>query len=100
MLAEQLEAAGIRYEHLRALGNPKDNRAGFAGTHDDHHAATSRYASLLADHEDALDALHHVTELAMTHRVALLCFEATDHRCHRQVVLHHVAAQLAVSKGD
>ena len=92
-LAETLEEAGIRYEHLRALGNPKDNRAGFAGGADDLRAALDRYSTLLAD-ADAVAALDRVAELATSERVAVLCFEAHDHRCHRQVVLSHVDQQL------
>jgi uncharacterized protein (DUF488 family) len=92
-LAEHLESAGIRYEHLRALGNPKDNRAGFAGDADELDAALTRYAELLGD-EDAAAALARVAELATSSRVAVLCFEASDHRCHRQVVLTRVDDQL------
>jgi uncharacterized protein (DUF488 family) len=92
-LAEHLQSAGIQYEHLRALGNPKDNRAGFAGTADDLQAALDRYAALLAD-SDAVTALDRVTELAASSRVAVLCFEASDHRCHRQIVLSHVDERL------
>lgn len=62
-LAEHLESAGIRYEHLRALGNPKDNRAGFAGDANELRSALARYDELLAD-TDAAAALDRVTELA------------------------------------
>jgi uncharacterized protein (DUF488 family) len=92
-LAENLAAAGIQYEHLRALGNPKDNRAGFAGNSDELSAALSRYAESLSN-ADAAAALGRVTELAASNRVAVLCFEASDHRCHRQFVLSHVDGQL------
>lgn len=92
-LAEHLESAGIRYEHLRALGNPKENRAGFAGGDEELRTAVERYATLLAD-EHAIAALDRVTDLATSRRVAVLCFEASDHRCHRQVVLSRVGAQL------
>ena len=95
-LAENLEAAGIRYEHLRALGNPKDNRAGFAGEDDELRAALDRYSALLGA-ADAVAALDRVAELAVSNRVAVLCFEAHDHRCHRQVVLSQVDEQLRVT---
>lgn len=93
LLAENLAEAGIQYEHLRALGNPKDNRAGFAGDAHELTAALTRYAALLSD-ADATTALDRVTELATSNRVAVLCFEASDHRCHRQVVLSRVDEQL------
>jgi uncharacterized protein (DUF488 family) len=92
-LAEHLESAGIRYEHLRALGNPKDNRAGFSGGADDVRAAMERYAARLSTQE-ASEALARITELATSERVAVLCFEASDHRCHRQVVLSWVGDRL------
>jgi uncharacterized protein (DUF488 family) len=92
-LAEYLESAGIRYEHLRALGNPKDNCAGFAGDADELRSALARYDTLLAD-EEATAALDRVTELATRNRVAVLCFEASDHRCHRQAALSRVDDQL------
>ncbi len=84
-LAEHLPAAGIGYEHLPALGNPKDNRAGFAGDTAALDAARARYSALLSG-PDAEDALARVTTLASASRVALLCFEADEHRCHRHVV--------------
>jgi uncharacterized protein (DUF488 family) len=88
-LAERLSAAGIGYEHLPALGNPKDNRAGFAGDAAELHAARARYSALLSD-PDAEDALARVATLASAGTVALLCFEADERRCHRHVVLTRV----------
>jgi uncharacterized protein (DUF488 family) len=88
-LAERLSAAGIGYEHLPALGNPKNNRPGFAGEAAELRAARARYAALLST-SDAEDALARVRTLASTGIVALLCFEADEHRCHRQVILTHL----------
>jgi uncharacterized protein (DUF488 family) len=88
-LAERLSAAGIGYEHLPALGNPKDNRAGFAGDAAELHAARARYSALLSG-PDAEDALARVATLASAGTVALLCFEADEHRCHRHLVLTRV----------
>jgi uncharacterized protein (DUF488 family) len=102
LLAEHLAAAGIEYEHLRALGNPQDNRAGFSGDDLELRQASARYAELLSAPE-AVAALDRVTTLASTGKVALLCFEATDQRCHRRVVLSRVAELLAserFSAGD
>lgn len=92
-LAEHLQDAGIRYEHLRALGNPKDNRAGFGGDAGALSAALARYEDLLADPE-AASALDQLTRLATRSQVAVLCFEASDERCHRQVVLARVRERL------
>jgi Protein of unknown function, DUF488/Transmembrane secretion effector len=92
-LDERLQAAGIRYEHLRALGNPTDNRAGFGGDAGELSAALARYEDLLAD-PDAAAALDQLARLATRSRVAVLCFEASDERCHRQVVLARVRERL------
>jgi hypothetical protein len=46
-LAEAAESVGIEYEHLRSLGNPKDNRTGFAGGPDELTEARARYRGLL-----------------------------------------------------
>jgi uncharacterized protein (DUF488 family) len=81
-LAERLAAAGIEYLHLRALGNPVDNRDGFrAGSP----AARDRFRELLAE-PAAVQALATVTARAQRQTVALLCFEADPARCHRQLV--------------
>lgn len=84
-------AAGIKYEHLRALGNPKDNRAGFYS--DDPYeraAASSRYHEIL-EQETGKDALARICELAQDGKVALLCFECNEDKCHRRVILHALA---------
>lgn len=85
-LAEALEAAGIRYVHLRALGNPKDNRAQFRAGDPRSHAV---FKQLIAEGEGA-QALRHVAQLLDDQTVALLCYERNHHACHR----HLVAAEL------
>lgn len=83
-LAALLAERGIRYVHLRALGNPRDNREPF-------HAGRvvegrARFRELID--EPAGDcALETLAELARTEWVAVLCFEAEVDRCHRHVVL-------------
>jgi uncharacterized protein (DUF488 family) len=85
-LAEALQAAGIRYLHLRALGNPKDNRVQFRAGDPDSHAV---FRQLMTEREGA-EALRHVAELLDGETVALLCVERDDQACHR----HLVAAEL------
>jgi uncharacterized protein (DUF488 family) len=82
-LAEALRAAGISYVHLPALGNPKDNRPGFARREQ---AAWDRYRAGLTD-PAADDALEELGELARTRPVAVLCFEHDPTGCHRSLVL-------------
>jgi uncharacterized protein (DUF488 family) len=81
-LGAALEDVGIRYVHLPALGNPKDNRPGFARGEP---AAWDRYRAGL-DEPAADDALEELAELAADHRVAVLCFEHDHTVCHRSVV--------------
>ncbi|MEU5380552.1 DUF488 family protein [Streptomyces sp. NPDC005968] len=86
-LREALHAAGVEYVHLRALGNPKDNRAPFwEGRLEEGRA---RYRSLLAA-EAAGAELTQLAELAGTSRVAVLCFEQDAQRCHRTVVIEEI----------
>jgi uncharacterized protein (DUF488 family) len=85
-LAAALEAAGIRYIHLRALGNPKENRAGLRlgeqGSRD-------IFRRMLKGNEGS-EALQHVAELLDGETVALLCFERDPRSCHRQLVAEEV----------
>lgn len=81
-LAAALGAVGIRYIHYRALGNPKDNRAGFRAREPE---SIARYRKLL-DGDDAGAALAHVGELLEGGIVALLCFESDHSECHRDLV--------------
>ncbi|MBF6456022.1 MULTISPECIES: DUF488 domain-containing protein [Nocardia] len=85
-LSEALAAAGIGYVHHRALGNPKDNRAGFRAGDP---ASRTRYRKVL-DSAAAHDALAHVCELLDDGAVALLCFEHNHAECHRNIVVHRL----------
>jgi uncharacterized protein (DUF488 family) len=91
-LAAHLAARGIGYLHVRALGNPKSNRAGFAGDTTTLLAARARYAELLSE-PDATVALDDLAVLAGERRIAVMCFEADQHRCHRHVVLAELCAR-------
>jgi uncharacterized protein (DUF488 family) len=97
-LARALADAGIAYEHRRELGNPKENRAGFAGTAAGRNAARARYRASLRRPE-AREALDAVAAAATRERVAVLCFEAEQSRCHRDVVLHEVRRRLGTATG-
>ena len=84
-LAEACTTAGIVYAHDRRLGTPPEllRRARSEGAYD-----WDAYAMHLSREEDALvDA----SALAEQQRVALLCFEADPHQCHRLLVGHEVA---------
>lgn len=82
-LCAALNAAAVRYVHLRGLGNPKWNRAGFA-TLDPAPRATYREMLTSGDGQRDLDALR---GLCAQETVGLLCFEASAKHCHRDVLL-------------
>jgi uncharacterized protein (DUF488 family) len=85
-LAAALSDAGIAYEHLPALGNPRENRAGFGGGPASLAAARAAYLSLLSA-PAAAAAMAEVARAAVWERVAVLCFEADQRRCHRDVLI-------------
>lgn len=85
-LSKALAAVGIGYVHHRALGNPKDNRAGFRAGEPESRA---RYRDVL-DSAAANDALAHVCELLDGGVVALLCFEDDHAECHRDIVVRQL----------
>ena len=93
-LGRELAAAGIAYEHRRELGNPKGNRAGFAVEGQRWAEARALYARLLTG-EAASEAVDALAGAGRRERVAVLCFEAEQHRCHRDVVLAEASRRLS-----
>ncbi|GIF08903.1 DUF488 domain-containing protein [Actinoplanes siamensis] len=94
-LGQALSQAGIVYEHHRELGNPKANRPGFATTGPARDDARAYYAELLREPQ-ADQALQAVAAAGRQERVAVLCFEADEDRCHRQVVIQEVQRRLGL----
>ena len=92
-LGEALAEAGIEYTHLRGLGNPKDNREPFWDGRLD--VGRARFRGVLRS-EEAQSDLDRLAEHARRSRVAVLCFEKDESRCHRQVVLETVRKRAAV----
>jgi len=92
-LQAALTDVGISYEHRRELGNPKANRDGFAGSDSELGQAKARYAEAL-NTDAARVSLEELARLSTRERVAVLCFEADQHRCHRDVVLAHITGRL------
>jgi transcriptional regulator with XRE-family HTH domain len=78
-----LGEAGIGYRHLRALGNPKENRPPFW----DGRAEEGREVfRRLLQQDPAPAALEELLTMAAGHTVAVLCFEQDEDRCHRKVI--------------
>lgn len=87
-LHEALEASGLRYVHLRSLGNPKNNRAGFAQPDTaEGKRAHSRYEREVLDTPAGEHALHELSDLARDGIVIVLCFESNNSQCHRHLVI-------------
>lgn len=86
VLTAALAEAGIGYRHVRALGNPKANRPAFEA---DPARGVESYRAHLATPEAAA-ALADLRDLAAAERVAVLCLERDEARCHRQAVVAEV----------
>ena len=86
-----LEAAGLAYEHARALGTPRAGREA-ARAHD---AGLMRriYCEEVLDTADGALALDALAELAAGAPTCLLCFERDPARCHRRVLAERLEAQ-------
>jgi uncharacterized protein (DUF488 family) len=96
-LASALADAGIGYEHAPELGNPAWNRPGFSGSPAEVMAARARFGRVIAN-DAAETRIGSIVSAARSGVVAVMCVEADDRACHRQVVLSQVhgrAGQLA-----
>jgi uncharacterized protein (DUF488 family) len=82
-LAKALAAVGIGYVHERDLGNPADNRDAFRkGPLEE-----GRQRMRVRLENGSGEALQRLVERAKGERVAVLCVEVSDARCHRQVIV-------------
>ena len=84
-LAESLSAAGIAYRHEPLLGNAFRDVEDFA-------AAMALMRDHLATGEPA-EAVDRLVTSADGRRIAVLCLESDQQRCHRQVVLEAALAR-------
>lgn len=90
ILASSLEAEGVGYRHVKALGTPKAGReAARAGRTSEMHAL---YEAHLAEPDSGL-ALSEVAALAWARPSALLCYEADPAVCHRRILSNRLARQ-------
>jgi len=98
-LHSALAREGITYQHRPELGNPRENRDGFGQSGAAFDEARANYAERLND-EAASAAIVHLARAGDAERVAVLCFEADESRCHRQVILAAVQAHRANAAGN
>ena len=88
-----LEAAGIEYVHLKALGTPSEGRtAARAGRHDDMMRVYTGQLEL----PEAIAQSAQMLELAAEKPSALLCMEREPAHCHRTLLLDMVAPDAEV----
>lgn len=90
-LRAALAEVGIEYVHRPALGNPRDNRDGFAlpGSRAGD-TARDRYRASIATSAAAL-AIAEIAQRAQVSTVGVMCFERDQHECHRELVIEQVA---------
>ncbi len=96
-LAAGLDAVGVRYLHLQALGTPKAGRDAVRAGHPE------RMVPIFREHmrgDQALVELAWATELARTERVCLLCFERDPGHCHRRIVAEMITAETGQMVSD
>ncbi len=87
ILRETLDANGIRYVHLRGLGDPKPGReAARAGNYDLFRKIFTRHMKTPA----AQMELHIAGSLAQEATACLMCFERDHCECHRSIVAQHL----------
>ena len=87
-LALAVENAGLRYVHLRALGDPKPGReAARRGEYD----LFKRIFTAHMETKPSQNALEEAIVLVGIARVCLLCFERDHACCHRSIVANAIA---------
>jgi uncharacterized protein (DUF488 family) len=82
-LAVHVEAAGINYLHMQALGDPKPGREAAR------QGRMSEFRQIFGDHlgrPEGQEALAAVARIAASSHVCLLCFERDHACCHRSIV--------------
>jgi uncharacterized protein (DUF488 family) len=82
-LTSALAAAGVGYVHERDLGNPPSNRDAFRKGR----VEEGRVLMKARLENGSADALRRLIDRAGHERVAVLCVEAFDAACHRQVIV-------------
>lgn len=83
-LRNAVEAAGIKYEHFRELGNPSELRKS-SKTVDE---CLEAYSNYMSDKWD--DTIGGLLGVATQSKACLMCYELDPAECHRTVVAHEV----------
>jgi uncharacterized protein (DUF488 family) len=86
-LKSALEDAGIAYDHLKALGDPKLGRE---AAREGRYAEFEKIFSAHIQESSAQDALKLVSIMASREACCLLCYERDPGRCHRNIVAENL----------
>ncbi|HEX5547842.1 MAG TPA: DUF488 domain-containing protein [Ktedonobacterales bacterium] len=86
-LRQALEDSGIRYEHMRSLGSPRDLRTSLY-ENKDYDAFFASYRAYLACQTPSVSE---AASFATSERTCLMCVEHEPHQCHRSVVADAIA---------
>lgn len=92
-LSQALSDVGIRYVHLRELGDPADGRAAARSGQID--LFRSIFAKVMAS-PAASEALGKIQQLTSSGSVCLMCFERDHKECHRKIVAEALEERLGV----
>jgi uncharacterized protein (DUF488 family) len=85
---QYIESAGMKYIHIPELGIPSALRKGF-GESVTHTTLFQKYETeLLPKQEVEINQLLDLTN--QNERIALVCFEADHHSCHRHTLVEHL----------
>jgi hypothetical protein len=85
-----LTSAGIEYQHVRALGNPKANRERWRSG--DTKGGAETFRRHLRDRAGA--ALGELADAVQTETICLLCVEESPLDCHRSLIAGAIAERL------
>jgi len=85
---QYIENAGMKYFHIPELGIPSSMRKGLGESVSHKNLFQIYKAKLLPEHEDAQQQLLRL--IVEYSRIALVCFEADHHFCHRNTLIEHL----------
>ena len=92
-LTAALDAAGIAYIHMKALGTPKLGRE--AARKGDTKTMTRIFEARLVEPESQM-ALSETADLAKRGRTCIMCLEHDWRACHRAIVARHIEDEFGV----
>jgi uncharacterized protein (DUF488 family) len=94
--SDYIEKAGMKYIHIPELGIPSAMRKGL-GKSISHEKLFEKYASdLLPNQESAKTQLRNL--ILRYPRIALVCFEADHHFCHRHTLIENLEKERSLLK--